>query len=318
MRIGVVGAGWWGKNIINTFEEIEQVERVDIYDENPQTLQKFGQNKKTDCAGSLKELIGNNAVNAICIATPSGTHYDLAKAALAAGKHVLVEKPPALTVTQIDELGEMARSRSLVYMLDALYLFLEPIKKIKELLDSGEAGDMRFIQMYRIGDELRREGAGLQRIQKTMFDNRTDVIDDLFFHDAGILLYLLNKVSMESVEKYFFYNQSLCDSARIKLRSGEVPIELTLSWSFVGRKRGIAIYTGEQIIEYDGLKSEDQITLLRLSDQQRQVYSFPSVPPLKAQLEFFVDCITGKCVNHINADFMKTIIRIWSEIKNER
>jgi len=318
MNVGVLGAGWWGKNIVNTFEEIEGVEKVHVFDQNAQAYEKFGHNRKVVFANSIEQIVGNDGIKAVCIATPPQTHYVLTRMALNANKNVLVEKPPAFEPAQVEELGKTAKSRNLVYMLDALYLFLPPIQKLKEIINSNELKAIKLIQMYRIGDELRREGAGIQRIQKTMFANNVDVIEDLFFHDAGILLYLFDGLEFVSSEKLYLYNDRLCDTSRINLRAGQLPIELTLSWAVTGRRRGLVIYDRDFIIEYDGLKTDNQLSKYNLAESKWEYITFSSAPPLKAQIEFLIDAINGQSVNHINSDFMQKITRLWRLIANER
>jgi predicted dehydrogenase len=318
MHVGVIGAGWWGKNIVNTFEEIPSVSRVTVFDRDPRTYEKFAANKKSTFVQSVEEILDNPAVSAICVASPPSSHYELTKSALLKRKHVLVEKPPASETHQVEELGRIAANGHLVYMIDALYLFMEPIGKVREILQSGELQDIRYVQMFRVGDELRREGAGLARIQKTMFDNGVDVVEDLFFHDAGILQHLFGAVEMNEVEKRCLYHSRLCDTALIKFSRGILPLELTLSWALAGRRRGMVVYDADYILEYDGLKSDAQVTKHSLKTNTRESFSFENRPPLKSMLQFFIDCSTGSAANFLGVDFMMPIMKHWERIRNEK
>jgi len=316
MKIGVLGAGWWGKNIINTFEHIPEIEEVHYFDPDSKVQEKFILNKKSIFHTSIDSIIYNIDIQGLCIATPPSNHFELTEKALLSGKHVFVEKPPAFKATDIKKLGEIADAKRLVYMLDALFLFLEPIKKLKEILTSGLLQDIRYVEMYRIGDELRREGAGLERIQKTMFHNHTDVIEDLFFHDAGILLSLLPNLKYKEIKKEYFYNSTLCDTARIEFISNSFPVILTLSWVLTGRKRGLSIYDKNYIVEYNGLASENQIIIHDLKKNNKEELTFSNRPPLQSILEFFIRAIQNLEINHINYNFMGTIINYWEEIRN--
>ena len=311
MKIGVVGAGWWGKNIINTLENVERVSKVFVYDPAQSSYEKFINNKKTVFLKSFKEMIEDNSISSICIATPPLTHYELTKEALLSNKNILVEKPPAYKISQLDELGNIASKNNLVYMLDALYLFLAPVMELKNIINSINIAEIKYIEMYRIGDELRRENAGLERIQNTMFKNGTDVIQDLLFHDLGILLYLFKNIKIKSVEKLYLYNEKFCDTAVIKFLHNSIPVNLTLSWSLTGRRRGLSIYLKDLIIEYDGLKQENQIIQHDLKKNSSEYLSFQNEPPLKALLEFYIDCISNKKNNHLDFNFMKKITDIW-------
>ena len=317
MKIGVVGVGWWGKNIVNTLESSETVDRVVVYDEQMEAYEAFQNNKKIDYANSLESLLADPSIIGVCLTTPPPTHYELSKRILLAGKHLLVEKPPARQISQIHELGMIAESKKLVYMLDALYLFIEPVQKIKEILNSGELKNIRYIQMFRIGDELRRVNAGIQRIRKTMFAKGIDVVEDLFFHDAAILLYLFGDFDFSSSEKLYLYDPSFCDTSRIRLMANGVPVELTLSWTLAGRRRGMVIYDEEIMVEYDGLKSKNQLTKYHLTENRQENFNFSQVAPLGALLDFFIGCVAGKHANPFGCAFMEKITSVWRTISDE-
>lgn len=211
----------------------------------------------------------------------------------------------------------IAESKKLVYMLDALYLFIEPVQKIKEILNSGELKNIRYIQMFRIGDELRRVNAGIQRIRKTMFAKGIDVVEDLFFHDAAILLYLFGDFDFSSSEKLYLYDPSFCDTSRIRLMANGVPVELTLSWTLAGRRRGMVIYDEEIMVEYDGLKSKNQLTKYHLTENRQENFNFSQVAPLGALLDFFIGCVAGKHANPFGCAFMEKITSVWRTISDE-
>lgn len=318
MRIGVIGVGWWGKNIVNTLESSNRIESVVVFDERKEAYAKVRANKKIEYADSMEALLSDPSVSGICLATPPVTHFEYSKRILMSDKHLLVEKPPAYETAQIQELGMIAEGRKLVYMLDALYLFLDPIQSIKKMLDTGELKNLRYIQMFRIGDEMRRAGAGIQRLQQTMFANGVDVIEDLFFHDAAILLKLFGDFEFCSVEKQHMYHPTLCDTARIKLMVKGIPAELTLSWTLAGRRRGMVLYDRDCVVEYDGLKTDNQITKYDLAKNQSEVLSFAPVAPLGALLDYYLNCMTAKESNVLGAKFMERITTVWRAMADER
>ena len=316
MNIGVIGAGWWGKNIIKTLENIQDVVRVYVYDIDKDVTTRFKDLKKPIFVDSIEAIESNKNVKALCIATPPKTHYELSKKFLCARKHVIVEKPPALKLDELEELSDIAGKNKLVYMLDALFLFLEPIKKLKYILNSNELNNIKLIQMYRIGDELRREGAGLKRINQTMFSNKVSVIDDLLFHDAGILLYLFNDIVVQNVKKYHLYHGKYCDSVVINFLTKNIPIELILSWTFSGRRRGITIYNKEFIIEYNGLAERNQVSKFNLNTNKYTYYNFEIKPPLTNMLDFYIKNIEENNTNHfLNGHFMIKLFNIWDRVK---
>jgi len=314
MQVAVIGAGWWGKNIVNTFEELDAIDQVHVFDQNPDVYAKFAKNRKTVPSKSMDAILQNDSIDGICVSTPPQHHYDITKRAFLSKKHVLVEKPPAQTLGEVEELIALAEKNHLIYMLNALYLFLEPIIKLKEILLSGKLKEIRLVQMYRLGDEFRRAGSGIQRIQQTMFNNATDVVDDLFFHDAGILLHLFGDMTLKTVQKQQLYHSTLCDSVEIQLLANGIPIQLYLSWSYTGRRRGLSIYDLDWIVEYDGLASENQISQCHLKDIRAENFSFASVQPLKPLLQYFIDAIVQNQSNNFGPEFMMRIMKLWSEI----
>lgn len=316
MNIGVVGAGWWGKNIVNSLADIDLVNKVHVFDSNVSALEKFKGRDKIRIIASIEELLNDDSIDAVCIATPPDTHFQLASMFLDHDKHIFIEKPPAKTSAQLKELGKLAEKRKKILMLDALYLFLEPVKKIKEIIDSGDLTKIGLVQMYRIGDELRREGAGISRIENVMFKNGVDVFEDLFFHDAGIILYLFDDIEIESFEKLYLYDKNICDTAKINFRKGELRIELIISWTLAGRKRGITVYDQNYIIEYDGLAQSNQVSKFYLREMKNDMFSFKSEAPLKINLEFFISSIMGKSENFLDFQFMYKIMKLWEKIKN--
>jgi predicted dehydrogenase len=318
MHLGVVGVGWWGKNIVNTLERFDDVSEVSIFDGHTSAYDKFANNKKTMVVKSFEEMLSDKTVAAVCVATPPDTHYAYSKKTLLAGKHLLVEKPPAIETSQVRELGEIAANANLVYMLDALYLFAEPIRKLKEILSGGELKNLRYVQMFRVGDELRRPKAGIHRLRKTMFANGVNVIDDLFFHDAAIILYLFGEFEYRSSERLYLYDKSCCDTARINLVTHGVPIELTLSWTLAGRRRGVVIYDQNFIVEYlNDHNGQDHVTKHDLQENKAENFAFPPAAPLDDLLHYFLCCVKGEQLNRLGPSFFERITEVWRAIRND-
>jgi predicted dehydrogenase len=316
MEIGVIGAGWWGKNVINTFEQVDAVTKVHIFDVDPSAYEKFKENKKAVRASSLDDITGNPAITGVCVITPPQTHYEIAKSMLEAGKHVLVEKPPAPTVEHIRELGTYASRNGLVYMLDSIFLFMQPIAILRDLLTSGRIGKLKMVQAYRIGDELRIVGKGLPRIRSAMFNNGIDVVYDLFYHDASILTTLLGDIELVSARKVYCYHPGICDSAHLVLRKDDVTIESTVSWAYTGRRRGITLYTDTHIVEYDAFAAEPAVTIFDLEAQTCEKIEYQQVQPLTPTLEYYIECIKEGKPPFCGYELMMRVTQLMEDIKN--
>ena len=137
--IGVAGLGYWGPNLARNFAELGAL--TWLCDLDPELRSTFASRyPSAKVTGSFAEMLAADDVQGVVVATPVPTHYALAKQALEAGKHVLVEKPPAMRAAEIDELVSLANDRDLVLMPGHLLLYHPAVRKLKELIDEGELG----------------------------------------------------------------------------------------------------------------------------------------------------------------------------------
>ena len=178
LGVAVIGAGYWGPNLIRNFRSSEDWDLVAVCDLDPERArQVLGARSGVDVTRSVPEVLDRADVDAIAIATPARTHQEIALAALRAGKHVLVEKPLADTVEHGAEMVRLAREQDLVLMADHTYCYTPAVLKIRELVQSGELGDILFVDSVRIN---------LGLIQPDV-----DVFWDLAPHDLSILDFVL-------------------------------------------------------------------------------------------------------------------------------
>lgn len=180
INIGVIGVGYWGPNIIRNFYRnphtaVKQCcdlrkERLNFIKQSYPTLQI-----STDC----KRIIENPELDLIAICTPVFTHYDIAKAALQAGKHVLIEKPMTSNSLQSEELLNIAEQKGLKIFVDHTFLFTGAVRKMKEVIANGEIGDLYYFDSMRVNLGL--------------FQHDVNVLWDLAPHDISIMYHLLEK-----------------------------------------------------------------------------------------------------------------------------
>ena len=134
VRVGVIGYGYWGPNIVRNLVGLDGCEVVAVCDRNPKALAKVQRTyPAVRVTADANEVIADPAIDAVAIITPVWTHYELAKAALDHGKHVFVEKPFTSTSAQAEELVELAERKNLRIMVDHTFLFTGAVKKIREL-----------------------------------------------------------------------------------------------------------------------------------------------------------------------------------------
>lgn len=180
LGVGIVGYGYWGPNVVRNFNELAGARVVAVCDMSPaRQTAVSAKYPGIEVTGDYARLLQNPAIAAICVATPVRTHFKLAKAALEAGKHVFVEKPITETAAEARELIELARQRGLVLMVDHTFIYTGAVRKIKELVTSGELGEIYYYDSVRVNLGL--------------FQHDVDVLWDLAIHDLAIMEYVLGR-----------------------------------------------------------------------------------------------------------------------------
>jgi predicted dehydrogenase len=178
LQVAVVGAGYWGPNLIRNFQSHPATELRYVYDLDAERARKaIGRYSTVRVASALEQVLEDPEVEAVTIATPAATHLELALAALNAGKHVLVEKPLALTVAEGQKIVDAAEERGLTLMCDHTYCYTPAVQKIRELTHAGTIGEVQYVDSVRINLGPIRSDA--------------DVFWDLGPHDLSVLDFVL-------------------------------------------------------------------------------------------------------------------------------
>jgi len=179
LTVGVIGIGTWGKNHVRVWSELPQAKLVAIADNNPEVAQRLAVQYHIAGETDYRMLLRNPNIHAVSICTPSGTHYAVAKAALEAGKHVLLEKPIALTAKEAQELVILAAQKNCIFMPGHIFRFDPVILRIKQELENGTIGKVNFLYSSRLGLMTPRPDCG--------------VIMDFALHDIDIACFLLEE-----------------------------------------------------------------------------------------------------------------------------
>ncbi len=181
INVAIVGFGYWGPNLVRNFSAIKDVRVKKVVDLRSERLQAVQSNyPSVEVSNDVDSLWNDATIDAVIIATPVFTHYPLGKKALEAGKHVLLEKPMTDTVEHANELIELALKKNKVLMVDHTFLYTPAVRKMKQLIDSGDIGVVRYFDSTRIN---------LGLIQQDV-----NVLWDLAPHDISILDYLVNEM----------------------------------------------------------------------------------------------------------------------------
>lgn len=179
IRMGVIGFGYWGPNLVRNFSIPGQSQVVRVADLDPAKLRRAAERfPEIETTSDVADIWNDSSIDAVAIATPVRSHFALAQAALKAGKHVFVEKPMTETVSQGEQLLELATAKNRVLMVDHTFVYTPAVQRIRNLVQSGEIGRVYYY------DSL--------RINLGLFQHDVNVLWDLAVHDLSILDYVLD------------------------------------------------------------------------------------------------------------------------------
>jgi len=297
VRIGHVGLGPWGRNVARNFDELAGLawvcdSRADRLDD---ARARYPAARFTE---RLDDLLEDAALDAVVVATDVPTHYPLAKQVLEAGKHVFVEKPPAMRGAEIDELNALASERDLVLMPGHLLLYHPGVRKLKELVDGGELGEVLCVY----GN---RQNLGVVR-------SHENALWSLGVHDLSVVLHLLEEEPEEAVALgRAFLQPGVEDVVFCYLRfpSGKIA-HMHLSWLDPHKMRKITVVGREKMAVFDDMELDRKVTVYDKSPEEPEVGStygewrtrtgdifspkIASDEPLRLECAAFLDLVVGK------------------------
>jgi predicted dehydrogenase len=301
IKIGVVGYGYWGPNLVRNFAETPDLSVACVADLNPKQLelvQKRYPGVRTTI--NIEEMINDSSIDAVAIATPVDTHFDLGMMALKAGKHLWLEKPMTETSDQAQQLVQEAERRNLVLIVDHTFVYTGAVRKIADIIKSGDLGEMYYYDSIRVNLGL--------------FQRDVNVISDLAVHDFAILEYLLDEqpesVSTAGINHFPGTPENL---AYISLfyKSGIIA-HCNVNWLAPVKVRQILIGGSKKMIAYDDLEPSEKIKIydkgISFTDDPQKIYQMrvgyrsgdmwaPQLDgreALRIEGEHFVDCIINK------------------------
>jgi predicted dehydrogenase len=296
--VAVVGYGYWGPNLVRNFANTEGAQVIAVSDLDPEKLALCRRHHPGIVAtAEFRDLLTDNRIDAIVIATPVHTHFDLAMAALKAGKHVFVEKPLAQTSEQVRRLIEEAERRNLILMVDHTFLYTPAVQKIRELIAKGDLGDIYYYNGM-------RASLGL-------FQSDVNVIWDLAVHDISIIQHILNEEPVavsatgashvagtpENMAHISLFFQSSCIA------------HVSVNWLSPVKVRQTFIGGSRKMIVYDDLQATEKIKVydkgITVNGSAEKAHQFrigyragdmwaphlPAKEALQTEAEHFIACI---------------------------
>jgi UDP-2-acetamido-3-amino-2,3-dideoxy-glucuronate N-acetyltransferase len=308
INVAVVGSGYWGKNLVRNFNELGALHTV--CDNNPETLSCF-QEKYPDkkFQTSLEAVLQSSDIDAIVIATPAETHFDLARSALLSGKHVFVEKPLALIVSEAQILKQLAMRGNLKLMVGHILLYHPAIIKLKEIISSGELGKINYIYSNRLNlGKIRTE---------------ENILWSFAPHDISVILYLLEEMPIHvSAQGGNYLNRDIADVTMsvLSFKSG-VKGHVFVSWLHPNKEQRLVVIGDKRMAVFDDTLAEGK---LQIHDKGVEWINRQPVPrknevqiipidicePLKAECAHFLDAIESDRAIKTDADNGIQVLKI--------
>jgi len=304
INIAQIGCGYWGPNLLRNLvanKECEVKTVVDLSEDRRNFVK--GLYPAIVTTDQIGDIFNDTEIEAVIVATPVASHFDLTMKVLESGKHVLVEKPMATTVEEIQQIGKLAKEKGLVAMVGHTFLFNAAVRYIKKFIDSGELGDIRYIYSQRIN---------LGRIR-----NDVDALWNLAPHDISIIQYWLDEPEpIHVTRKGMDYVQKGIDD--VVFMNIEYPnniiANIHVSWLDPRKIRRMTIVGLDKMVVYDDIaenkvaiydKGIDRMAVLgeNMEFDNTSTFSFNHrsgdvilpkinwVEPLKTEIAHFIDCI---------------------------
>ena len=284
MKLGLVGAGRWGKNLIRNFFQLGVLSVV--CDSSDASLERIGKEFPTvRLTKDFQTVLNDDSIQAIVIATPTCTHEVFAKRALNAGKHVYVEKPLARSSEGAQDLIKLSEKLGLTLMVGHLLLYHPAVNKLKELIADDYLGEIRFLNS--------------DRRNFSMVRGDTNVMWDLAPHDISMISYILNEDKMSLLEAKGFSTEGdgVIDVAHLDLKFGDnIFAHIHNSWIDPQKQCLLTVNGKKKTAVLNDAKQEDKLVLYSmLSDgriqEEHPVYA--NNEPLRLECEHFINCISS-------------------------
>ncbi len=300
IRIGVIGYGYWGPNIVRNLRGVDGCEVASVCDRSPGALKRVAQ-AYPDVATTTdaSELMISPKIDAIAIVTPVHTHFELAKAALEQGKHIFIEKPFTASTAQAEQLIELATRRNLTIMVDHTFLFTGAVRKIRQLVDERVLGDIYYYDSTRVNLGL--------------FQHDVSVVWDLAPHDLSIMDFLIQRKPEAVIATGEAHLNGLVDVAYITVYfPGNTIAHINVNWLSPVKIRTTLIGGEKRMLVWNDLEADEKLKIydkgvemngnghakqglydLLVSYRSGDMWAprVEQAEALKVELKYFVDCV---------------------------
>jgi len=299
LRIGVIGYGYWGPNIVRNFCAVEGARVLSVCDTNPHSIDRAKkQYPHLDFCYDYRDITASPELDAVAVVTPVSTHFEISKNALENGKHLFVEKPFTRTVGEAEDLIALANKKNLKIMVDHTFLFTGAVRKIKELIDKNTLGNLYYYDSIRVNLGL--------------FQRDVNVIWDLAPHDLSIMDYVIKEKAIAiATNGAGHFGSGLEDVAYLTVYfENNMIAHLNVNWmspvkiriTLIGGEKKMLVWDDAEVDEkikiYDkgvNVKTKEGIYKLLVDYRSGDMWAprLDRTEALKVETEYFLDCITN-------------------------
>jgi predicted dehydrogenase len=314
MKTGLIGLGYWGPNLARVLSQAQRSEFVACCDMDTARLQRTARlYPGVRTFDNVAEFLASD-VEAVLIATPISTHYDLAMRALLAGKHAFVEKPLADNSQKARDLTAMAQSMGRTLMAGHTFVYSPPVVKIKELIDSGALGKIHYLSF--------------SRVNLGLYSKDVDVVWDLAVHDVSILLYWLGEMPQcASSFGRCCVQRAKRDVASLWYQFPSGPVAwCEVSWLSPQKMRRTCVVGSERMVVYDDTDASEKVKIYDRGVSLRQPETFgefqlsyrmgdmvaphlANTEPLLTEIEHFLECAESGATPRTCGEFGEKVVR---------
>jgi predicted dehydrogenase len=302
--VAQIGVGYWGPNLLRNFSALPDCAVKYAVDASPERRAFVESNfSRTRAVAEVDHVLNDPEVQAVIVATPAATHFDLARRILEAGKHVFVEKPLATTVAEVDELGRIAAARGLVVMVGHTFIYNSAVRHVKQLIEAGDLGEIRYIYSQRLN---------LGRIRSDI-----DALWNFAPHDISIVQYWLDDPAPISVSRQgmAYMQEGIEDVVFINVvYPNKIMANIHVSWLDPQKVRKMIVVGSKKMVVYDDI-ADDKIAIYDKGIDKKAIlgqnmdFDHPRGPefnyrsgdillpnvkfvePLRVEAQHFIDCV---------------------------
>ena len=302
--VAQIGCGYWGPNLLRNFANLANCQVKYLVDSSPERREYVKMNHpQISVTEDIQKVLDDSEVQALIIATPAGTHFELGRKALDYGKHIFVEKPLAQKVDEVDELIACAARAKRIIMAGHTFIYNNAVRYVKQLIDEGSLGDIRYIYSQRLN---------LGRIRSDV-----DALWNLAPHDVSVIQYWLDDLKPERVLRFGmdYIQQGIDDVVFLQIQYAKKVIAgIHVSWLDPQKTRKMVVVGSKKMVIYDDL-ADDKIAIFDKGIDPKAVlgermdfdgppmlsYAYRSgdvllpkvhnLEPLRTEVQHFIDCI---------------------------